>query len=766
MDIVKNELLTQIKEKYAVCDITAQCLINTGISSLEECEKFLYPKLSNLTNVFSYTNIDKIVTRINDAIVNDESIVIYGDYDCDGICATAILYLYLKSKGANVNYFIPNRKEDGYGLSIEGLEELTEEYLPDLLITVDCGITSVDEVDYIYEALGYDIIITDHHMPKETLPNCLIFNPHLENGEQFKDLSGAGVAFRLVEALSSFEECLKYIEIAAIATIGDVVPLIGDNRIIVKYGIKKLEKTNYKGLDMLIKSFQNNPLNAQDVSFKLVPRINALGRLEDANCLIELFEEDDAFILKGLVDTINETNNLRQQVAKKVTDEAKELLKNYDFNKYPFIVLYKEDWDIGVIGLAASKILDEFHHSVIVLSKNKGMIKGSGRSIDNINIVECVSACSEYLEHFGGHPKACGVSLKEENIQAFTECINNYLKSNCNPDLKVSVDIDAFDYSLINNPLQFVREQQLLHPFGEKNPKPIFKANVQKVAFKKMKLGSDHIIYKSSRISILGFNMADKLELLNSNISKSLYMTLDLNVYNSFESCQGVINSIDFNKDQVSEISFKNYLDTNIGEDKSCFKPEIIELKDIDSICDKNLYSTAIITYDLATFTNFNKPNFRKNAYFVQALDPLNTIYYDIPINSDLSYYKNIIFLEKPISLNAIDYMKLSIDTKVYYVNEMSLIKRLSLNLLDYSQLGNLFITIKNLIYLNPVDVIELYSLIKDKINISYNQYLVSIYIIKELGIFEINNSVLKYNNKIVNPIKNSKLYNLLLSFE
>ncbi len=313
--------IVQLAKEFSIDKKLIEILVNRGYDDRNKLYKFLYPSLEDLTDIHKYTGFDEVIERIKCAIDNNEKILIYGDYDCDGVCGVSILYNYFKSIGADVNCFLPNRHTDGYGLSVEALERLAEEYLSDLLITVDCGITGVEEVEYAREVLGFDVIITDHHEMGEVLPDCLIFNPKMSGGDCFRDLCGAGVALRIVEGLGGEKERDKYLDIAAIATVADVVPLVGDNRIITQAGLKIINSFNVRrGIKKLITSCIKNDVTAYDIGFKIAPRINSLGRLSDANRVLDLFCTDDNFLLDTIVNEINDSNSKRMELTNDLTE--------------------------------------------------------------------------------------------------------------------------------------------------------------------------------------------------------------------------------------------------------------------------------------------------------------------------------------------------------------------------------------------------------------------------------------------------------------
>ncbi|MEG1609127.1 MAG: DHH family phosphoesterase, partial [Clostridia bacterium] len=473
--IVKNEcknlsLAQEIATKLEFDINLAKIVANRNINTIDDAVDFIYPKLDNLSNIDNYVGLTEVAARIQLAIDEKQTVIIYGDYDCDGICATSILFLFLKSKGVKVTPFLPSRFDNGYGLNIECLEELVENLLPDLLITVDCGISNIEEVEYCNEVLGVDVIVTDHHTPPTDLPQCLIFNPKLSNSDNvFVDLCGAGIALRLVEKLSSLAESKKYFDIACLATVADVVPLVGDNRIITYFGLKSINSGFRKGLDLLIKSNQKQrgEITSSDIAFGLAPKINSVGRLGDANKVLGLFCESDRFLLDCLVDEINKTNEQRQQLTADLVEFCNDKLQGYDFDKQPIIILYNAYWEEGVLGITASKIVGEFNRPTILLTKTKdGQIKGSGRSINGIDLYQLLEQGKQFLIKFGGHKMACGLSLEEKSLQALSDCLNNFALSNFDKTIfetNYVYDGDIADIVDINS---FCRQLSFLEPYG------------------------------------------------------------------------------------------------------------------------------------------------------------------------------------------------------------------------------------------------------------------------------------------------------------
>lgn len=534
-----------LMKELAIDALVADLLVARGIDDVEKARDFLHPSLASLTPLDEYSGISEIADRLKTAMSEGESIVIYGDYDCDGVCAVSILYSYLaKNSKGKVGYFIPNRHSDGYGISVQALDYIAENTDAQVVVSVDCGINSVDEVDYAQQELGLDMLVTDHHQPGDKLPDCPVFNPHvcaLTDGA-FRDLCGAGVALRLVEALAGVDESKKYYDIAALATVADVVPLLRDNRVITYYGLVSINRRYRRGIALLVDSCMKYPVTSSDIAFKLAPRINAMGRVKDANEVVELFVEDDMFLLRCLVDEINKANDARQQLTDDLTEDCLSKLKGYDFENDPFIILYAPYWDDGVLGITASRIAGMFSRPVLLFTKNKGALKGSGRSVAGVNILECVKHASCYLTRYGGHPMACGIGLEESNFEDFRAAVNAYAR-------EVYGDISAKTERkcdcVLTGPLDVSVTKQLMYlqPFGEGNPAPVFAIDEGKSSFAPFGDGT-HLKARIKNMEVLAFGMYEDREYLNSDAAKRLFLDISYSVFNNTERTQAVVRSV------------------------------------------------------------------------------------------------------------------------------------------------------------------------------------------------------------------------------
>jgi len=643
----------KLQKQLGISNTLYSLLLGRGLDE-KDFDNFLHPNIENLSSPFSIGEMKSAAERIQKAIKNKERILIYGDYDCDGICAISILVLCLKDK-TDVNFFIPDRSKDGYGLTKDSIDSILEKRSFDLLITVDCGITSHDEVEYL-KSKGIDVIITDHHEPQEIIPDCIVVDPKI-NKQGFYDLCGAGVAFKLVEALAGRKEALNYIDIAAIATIADVVPLLSDNRIIAYYGIKSLNKNPRKGIKML---YGEEKFTSGNIMFKLAPKINAAGRLHSAMKVVDLFVDDDYFMLKTLADDLQKDNTLRQELCEKVANEAFEMLKGEDFNKLRLIVLYNPNWEPGVLGIAAARLVEEFKRPTILFATNNdGEIRGSARSVKSVNIFNLLTTFSNYFSGFGGHAQAAGVNMKEENLESFKKAANEYLLQECSNDDFIEELSCEMELPLDMDFLAFAKELELLEPTGYCNPKPNFKITLNRCKFEQIGY-TQHMKYNLGNLSVVAFSKyAKSLGTKLDNVS--LEVNLGINSYQNLESAQAIVqssivNSLNITKDECYYLNLHHF--DYVGD---------ATLNKINSIDIDNLLSNGFGTL----FVCFSEDDYRNAILTLPKLEKLQLIFSSAKVinpenavvicpseNFEYSYYQNVIVLGNPLTLGYLNHIK------------------------------------------------------------------------------------------------------------
>lgn len=734
------EDIAQLAKEFSIDKKLVEILVDRGYDTKDKLYDFLYPSLDKLTDAFSYVGYREVVNRIREAADNGESILIYGDYDCDGVCGVSILYNYLNSIDAKVKCFLPNRHTDGYGLSVETLERLAEEYLSDLIITVDCGITSVEEVEYAREVLGFDVIITDHHEAGEILPNCLIFNPKLSGESCFRQLCGAGVALRIVEGLGGAAERDKYLDIAAIATIADVVPLVGDNRIIAHAGLKAINSFSCgRGIKKLIDKCVKGEVGSYDVSFKLAPRINSLGRMSDANGVLDLFCSQDNFLLDGIVRELDEANAKRMALTNDLSDLCFDTLKGYDFENNPAIVLYNAYWDDGIIGIVASRIAESFKRPTVLLTKCGDYFKGSGRSVKGVDIRKYVAMCGDLLIKFGGHAMACGLSIQECNLQEFADRFNSLLAKDFDaayfmPTKKYDVDMTEVDSAV-----DMARGLKMLQPFGEGNMGIKFKESIAACEFTQMG-GAQHLVCRQADKELVFFNGLKHKELLADATEKDVYFDLSLAEYKNRIYAQGKITSL-VCKSVEKQGDFGAYLMT--GLTKCGSEATIID-------CDEalklggNVYSTCYIAYNIDTYKDFLA---KYNAKYGDILTenrvavnvaPITKIIFCPASLKELGYYKNVILLDRPLDFKLF-FKSIGKNCNLYALDNNSTLAKVKEFLPSYQRLGEIFVAIKRALAEREIfGMSELYYALRRNFDANYNEVILSAVVLSELKILNV----------------------------
>lgn len=557
-DRITPDIIKDAATKSNVPPIVATVLLNRGIE-IEDFRQFLSKSKQGILSPMSMLDMDKAVERIVRAINDNESIVVYGDYDVDGITATTLLYDALKSLGANVDYYIPDRKDEGYGINIMAVNRLIKNGTK-LLITVDCGITAVGEVEFA-KLQGMDVVITDHHTCKERIPEAAVavINPKRHEDEyEFEGLAGVGVAFKLAMGISmamgrsAGEFFEKYVDLAAIGTIADVVPLINENRIIVDRGLAVLQQPARPGLKALldIAQMSDKKVNCGTIAFALAPRLNAAGRMGSAVTAVELLlttSDERAAEIALELDTINKH---RQETEYEIHRDAVEMINSdKDFDKKKIIVLAKEGWHNGVIGIVASRLTETYHRPCILISLACGVGKGSGRSVHGFSLFNALGACEELLTNYGGHAIACGMGIDEAKIEEFTKAINEYARENMDEDAMIpQVKIDAV---IKGETLSMATAKTLsvLEPFGMGNETPVFavtRAQIISVAG----VGADKkhirmtIDKDGTRVNCIGFGLGDYANMITPGMCVDLAFKLDINSYQGKDTVQLVLTDI------------------------------------------------------------------------------------------------------------------------------------------------------------------------------------------------------------------------------
>jgi single-stranded-DNA-specific exonuclease len=478
------EQVALLSESIRVNPNIAAILIQRGIDSYEKAEKFFRPKLEDLHNPFLMKDMDVAIRRIQQAVTNQEGMLIYGDYDVDGTTAVSIVYSYFKSFNQNIEYYIPDRYKEGYGISKTGLEYAAEMGFT-LVITLDCGIRSNALADYA-TCLGLEMIICDHHLPGETLPNvAAILNPKRNDCEYpYKELSGAGIGFKLIQAYNEkqgmpTEMVYDYLDMVAVSIASDLVDIRGENRVLSFYGLKKLNENPSIGLQTLLEDCpKKDQYNISDILFGIGPRINAAGRISDATAAVKVLIEKDYNTAKKYAKVLSERNHERKELDTDITRDAIAMVEQSQrlMDKYS-MVLKGEGWSKGVIGIVASRMVEQFYKPTIVFSLNDGMLTGSARSIKTFDIHEAIGACGDLVEQFGGHKYAAGLSIKVENFDAFADKFEAIVLETVTAEDLIPVveyDLEIETLSITPGMMKILKQ---LSPFGPGNSIPVFRTN-------------------------------------------------------------------------------------------------------------------------------------------------------------------------------------------------------------------------------------------------------------------------------------------------
>ena len=550
-----KDCVVGISKELHISPITAIILYNRGIRDKESIKAFLNSDYKSLHDPFLLKDMDKAVERINKAKNDGEKITIYGDYDVDGITSIAILYKQLTRLGFEVDYYVPDRIQEGYGVNKDALDKIKDSGTS-LIITVDTGITAVDETEYA-KSLGMDLIITDHHECKESIPDAYAaIDPKRKDCKYpFKNLAGVGVAFKLIQALETpldLENLLdRYADLVCLGTVADISPLVDENRIFVKEGLKEFDNTKNIGLKALIDVSTNNSkaITTSTIGYIIAPRINASGRLGCASRSVEMFLTDDKEKAYELANDLCKENTIRQQTEQMMFAEALEYIENHpEIKEDKVLVIPHENWHHGIVGIVSSKITEKFYKPSILFAIDGEEAKGSGRSISGFNLFEALEDSSDLLLKFGGHELAAGLSIKTENIDKFREAINSYIpKSKDSVEITPTVSIDAIiKVAYIN--LDTVDDINKLQPFGVDNPTPVFAVkNIRIHRISTMSEGK-HLrmtLHKDGKFfDTVGFGMGEYYNHLKEGDFVDVAFGIDINDYKGFQNVQLILKDI------------------------------------------------------------------------------------------------------------------------------------------------------------------------------------------------------------------------------
>lgn len=756
MEVIYGKQLTeqenlQVIEIAKECDIlydTAKLLFYREIDTIEKVKRFLSPSKSRFYNPFLLSGMHDAVNRIEKAKNENQNVVVFGDYDADGVCACAILRCALTEYGIkNLRIIVPERV-DGYGLNVLTVENADKEEKIDLLITVDCGVSDYQKIEQIKE-LGIDVIVTDHHEPPEVLPDCVTINPKLV-GEPypFSGLCGAGVAYKLANALLG-DKADEYLDLVAIATVADSMELIDENRDIVWAGLKILN--NPKTLRLPIKYLLGDnakTITAQTISYSIAPRINAGGRMGDAKCALQLLTETNPNKAYDLSVKLNGYNVARQVECDKIYLDAKERIKKYSLYKKSVILVKDKTWGTGFTGIVAAKLVEEFSRPVIVFAGQEENLKGSARSIDGVNIHEAISSCKDLLVGFGGHSQAAGVAVTEENFVVFDKALNEHI-SKVYGSLKT--ERKAYAEWEINEPIseRFAHEINKLEPFGVGNKRPVFSTLINSVVSTPLHFGGAHYSFNTKAVEMLDFNGEGHVKTLSLPIEKRVLFEINVSTYKGRESIKGFVRSI--HPDYGDFSSLKLHILNN----------EIDKLL-LDGAKSSEISSLSNVTQGIGTLYVITDP--KNLIYYKEKLtlpiylfEPEQKNYSDCIVVSPKCIpdgYENVIYLDKPMQVMQSKTKNLVVEG--HFNN--ALIERLSVERNDFAQIFAMLKSLNRKEFKNEISFTLKYS---DEENAE--NFLFSLKVFMELKIFYVKNEIFYFDEKVKNALTNSKVYSKIV---
>ena len=560
-DPADPEKVGRLSAELGIDRVLAELLVKRGVETFEQARSFFRPSLDDLHDPFLMKDMDKAVKRLRTAITTEEGILVYGDYDVDGTTAVALVYSFLRRYSTNVDFYIPDRYEDGYGLSYRGID-WAKEHGFSLIITLDCGIKANEKVDYA-ASLGLDVIICDHHLPESTIPAAVaVLDPKREDDNYpFDDLSGCGVGFKLVQAYSReydipFETLIPLLDLLVVSISADLVSMTGENRVLAHFGLRQLNENPRKGLQAIatLSKLEPGHLSIDDIVFKIGPRINAAGRMESGRLAVELLTSSDEHSAAVVGEKINDNNNERKSIDREITQEALEMVQSgAALSSSAATIVYNPNWNKGVVGIVASRLVEAFYKPTIVLTKSNDFITGSARSVAGFDLYEAIDSCADLMENFGGHVYAAGLTLREENLPEFVRRIEEFISTRITQEMLTPfTEIDArLEFSQITP--KFFRLLKQFQPFGRGNTNPVFQTENVYDGGKGRKVGADGVHMKLDlidekqpfhQIPAIAFNMSEYFDYIKAGNPFDICYSIVENYYRGNSTLQLRIKDI------------------------------------------------------------------------------------------------------------------------------------------------------------------------------------------------------------------------------
>ncbi len=762
-------LVEEYAKEFDVLPSTMYLILSRGLSSKEEIATYL--GMGKLLDPFLIAGMKQLCQRVSVAKEVGDRVLIFGDYDVDGISATAIMLKTLKKLGIDADFYLPNRYVDGYGLTCDTIDKVEKLFSPDLIITVDCGISCAKEVEYA-KSKGIEIVVTDHHEIPEILPDTLVLNAKIEGQEYpFRELCGTGLAYKISEALLGQKKAEEFLPIAAIATIADIVSLTGENRNIVKRGLKSFDKLPF-GLKMLFKENKvslSNP-NSTDIAFKIAPKINSSGRMGDAKDSLVLYMSEDPVTVNKYLAKIKQHNIKRQELSAKVLADCEKAISKMDLSKTRVICLASKKWDQGILGIACARLVEEFNRPVFLFSQVDNVLHGSGRSINDINIHELLSSLQDILETFGGHTMAAGLTLKREKYEEFCNRVNSFAFEKVSD--KVFIPIKYYDLEIKNEDLsdRFLKELELLEPFGCDNARPRFKISAENVEVLPRKYSPQHCDVKLGDLQLVYFNFTKNYNALKF----ARYKTFIFEFQGSGKN--GVVCDFDMGTFIAPDAHLFTYpfqyqqlqYSAN-GGCKFSYYPQSELLSYVASTVG-TVFGTAFVAYSAYDFVNFSRTFSKDNIFHLGVFDELCTGYNSLLLSPvGINWAKNfsrIVFLSPCLDEDFISRLNEVSGAEIFVPMERQFdTQRFAALDLSRETFAQVFKALTGRNFLKNFSLMDIFCN-KMKGKVSFDTFLAAYLVFKELGVIDVKKDILFEIVQVPNVKKQlteSVLYNKLM---
>ncbi len=752
----ERERVKEFAVSLRISETTAGILFARGMDSEEKMRAFLNPTADNFLSPFLMSGMKEAKELITRARDEEWRVAVFGDYDADGIGALSILYRALKEFGIEPYLHVPERT-DGYGLTVSAIDGIFDEFLPDLFITVDCGISCAEEVEYIKDQGAY-VIVTDHHELGKTLPDCVVINPKIQDDYPYDNLAGAGVAFKLATALIG-EKAYALLDFCALSTVADSVPLLGENRDIVSEGVKLIRRNPRPAFSALLGNVSE--INAQTLAFTIAPRLNAAGRMGDAASALRLFTSDDKEEIYALAEKLNAYNAERQKYCEELHTEADAIVRKKGAFKH-IVMACGEHWNAGFVGIVAARLAEEYSRPCLLFVKNGNMYRGSARSVESVNIFEALSACSEYIEEFGGHAQAAGVNVKEENFLRLEDALDKYLADRyTKEDFVPKVSVVG---ELQGDPVKVAKELDRLEPFGVGNRKPLFVYRAEETVAAPMKAQSPHIFVNAGNMEFTYFNGIAHKPVLESAVEKNLVFELNLSRFRGKERAKGYIRAVVYDSRDCVEADgeiFENNLLSLSRKSVSSNAPVRLTENETHALAEElmagNGYGVCFIAHRRETVKAFPEIDLL-GEIFRPYSGGQNTLLISPACDADFSAYGTLVYLDEPRFFPAAQ-----TNQRVYYNGERAGYSDFSDLSADRDSFSRIFVAVRAESLQVRGDTPLKAALSCNALGFDFKQFVFALSVFSELGLVSLTKEGLFVQRGVRRELTESAIFDAVL---